>query len=248
MLGHGVEGVVADIDDGDAVLLAIGLVDHVGARRRHRDQLELRQLLQRVGPHRHLVDDGDGRVLEPLEDLLRRPGRFVFFVAVRKVRLAHIGADQFSIEEHDLRAAPNNPLDSETLPQASTQNAQRLAAPPAHPKADGRGPAKLVGETGSDPPLSPRARDSLFGSDLLDLRLHAVAEMRLRRRRRHFRARPRCRYRASPFPRRRSRRAASARSDRRDGRCGTACRRPATARRRARDCSAYRRHRSHRRR
>ena len=44
MLRHGVEGVVADIDDGDAVRLAIGLVDDVGAGRRHRDQLELRQL------------------------------------------------------------------------------------------------------------------------------------------------------------------------------------------------------------
>ena len=64
MLGHGVEGVVADIDDGDAVRLAIGLVDHVGAGRGDRDQLQLGQLLQRVGAHRHLVDDGDGRVLQ----------------------------------------------------------------------------------------------------------------------------------------------------------------------------------------
>ena len=131
--------------------------------------------------HRHLVDDGDGRVLQPLDDLLGRPGRFVFFVAVLKFRLAHIGADRLAIEEHDLVLHRTNPLTPKRLLQCLKPNPSRLVRS-ASLKRRRRGPAKLVGEIGPDAPLSPRARESLFGCDLLDLRLHAVAEMRLRRR------------------------------------------------------------------
>jgi hypothetical protein len=69
VLRHGALGVAADVGDGDAVLAAVFLVDHVGAGGRHRDQLELGEMLQGLAHQRDLVVDDDGGVFRPLHDL-----------------------------------------------------------------------------------------------------------------------------------------------------------------------------------
>jgi hypothetical protein len=68
----------------------------------HRDQLEVGQLLQGVGPHRDLVDQRDLGALQALDDLVRRPGRLVLDVFVRKVELTDLGVQGLAVEEHDL--------------------------------------------------------------------------------------------------------------------------------------------------
>jgi len=102
MFRHGVHGVVADVGDGDAVFLAIRDVHHVIAGRRHCDHFELRQLAQCLRPHRHLVDDGDGRTSEARDDLVDG-GFFVLDVFALERGFANLRLEGGSVQEHHPR-------------------------------------------------------------------------------------------------------------------------------------------------
>ena len=90
MLGNRIECVIPDVGHNNAMRLGVGFVDDVGARRGHRDQFEIGQLREDRLAQRHFVDDGDGRVAQPIDDFLGRGDR-IFLVAVRKSRRPHIG-------------------------------------------------------------------------------------------------------------------------------------------------------------
>ena len=75
MLGNACGPRVADVHDRDAAL-AERRVDLVGAACRHRDHLRASAAASASPSHRHLVDDGDGRVLQPRARFPRCPGRF----------------------------------------------------------------------------------------------------------------------------------------------------------------------------
>src|SRR5579875_4128323 len=100
MLRDRVEGVIADIRNDDAVRLAIGLVHDIGAGRRDSDQFEIWQARKRGFAHWHLVDDGDGRILETIDDLLNRGNR-ILLITMRKVWLAQIGLESRTVEKDD---------------------------------------------------------------------------------------------------------------------------------------------------
>ena len=100
MFGNGVEGVVADVGDDDAMRLGVGFVDDIRAGGGDRDQFEIGQLRQRRLAQRHLVDDGDGGVAQALDDLVGR-GYVIFLVAVRKVRRPDVGFEGRTVEKHD---------------------------------------------------------------------------------------------------------------------------------------------------
>ena len=101
VLGDGVESVITDVDDSDAEFLGGLLVDDVGAGGGDSDELEIGQLLQRVGAHGHLVDQCDLGTLQALDDLFRRPGRLVFGIFMREIEFAHLGIEGFTVEEDD---------------------------------------------------------------------------------------------------------------------------------------------------
>ena len=66
-----IEGIVADVRDDDAMRLAVGFVDDIRAGGGDRDQFKIGKLRQRRFAHRHLVDDGDCRILQAIDDLVR---------------------------------------------------------------------------------------------------------------------------------------------------------------------------------
>ena len=83
MLRHRIKRIVSDIRDGDAMCLAEGLVDNVGARCSHRDELESGKAAQGFRTHRYLVGDSDSGALQPVHDLSEsRAG--IFLIAVRE--------------------------------------------------------------------------------------------------------------------------------------------------------------------
>ncbi len=90
VLRHGVHRVIADVGYHDAVFAAVFDIHVVGAGRSDGDHLQLRQLLQRFAPQQHLVGDGDGGVLQPRHDLIRRRGR-IRLPFMREGRTPHFG-------------------------------------------------------------------------------------------------------------------------------------------------------------
>ena len=100
MFRHGVYRIVADIGDRDSVLLAVPDVDHVVAGGRHGDHLQLRQLLERLRPHRHLVDDRDARTGETRHDVLGR-GLVVLHIFGGAGGTAHRRLERGAIQKHD---------------------------------------------------------------------------------------------------------------------------------------------------
>ena len=70
MLRHRIVGIIADVGHGDAVRLAIGLVDAIGAGRSDGDQFQLGELFKARRAQRHLVDDGNIGVSEAFDDLV----------------------------------------------------------------------------------------------------------------------------------------------------------------------------------
>ena len=88
--------------------------------------------LERLRAHRHLVDDGDVGVLQPLDDLVVRPGRLIFFIAVRKIRPA--GPWRRPIPDRGTRSRAA--LNSCPLPHAARSNPsdtpQLLPTPRGH--------------------------------------------------------------------------------------------------------------------
>ena len=75
VFGNGMHRVVANVSHHDAVRLAIGNIDDIVAGCSHCDHFELRQALQRLGPQRHLVGDGNGCVTQAFRQFVRRRDR-----------------------------------------------------------------------------------------------------------------------------------------------------------------------------
>ena len=101
MLRHRIVGIIADVRHGDAMRLAIGLVDAVGAGRGDGDQFQLGELFKARRAQRHLVDDGNIGVSEAFDDLVG-DRLLIFRVAMREIRLPHRDADRRAVEENDI--------------------------------------------------------------------------------------------------------------------------------------------------
>src|SRR2546430_8518297 len=67
--------IVANVSHRDAIRLAMGDIDDIVAGRSHCDHFELRQALQRLGPQRHFVGNGNGCVTQALRQFVRRRDR-----------------------------------------------------------------------------------------------------------------------------------------------------------------------------
>ncbi|SCM76550.1 hypothetical protein KL86PLE_40356 [uncultured Pleomorphomonas sp.] len=103
VLGNRHAGIAADVADGDAMALAVGLIDAVGAGGRDGNQLEVGQLPQDISGQPNLVDDGDRSICETVYDLIG-VSMLVFGILMWKGRPPHpdLGRDSSSVEKDDL--------------------------------------------------------------------------------------------------------------------------------------------------
>ena len=100
MFRNRIEGIIADVRDGDAMRFAIGFVHDIGAGGRDRDQFKIGKPRKRRFAHRHLVDNRDCRILKAIDDLVRR-GHRIFLIAMRKSRCSQIGLKSRTVEKDD---------------------------------------------------------------------------------------------------------------------------------------------------
>src|SRR2546421_9065647 len=100
VFGNGMHRIVANVSYRDAIRLAIGNIDDIVAGCSYCDHFELRQALQRLGPQRHFVGDGDGCVTHAFRQIVRRRDR-VFLPRVLKSGTPDLRLQCGAIQEYN---------------------------------------------------------------------------------------------------------------------------------------------------